>query len=46
MVIGVFGLSASGKTTLFSLLTGMQLDPAARRKDWRDRHRTGPRPAR
>ncbi len=33
MVIGVFGLSASGKTTLFSLLTGMQLDPATRRKD-------------
>ena len=33
MVIGVFGLSASGKTTLFSLLTGMQIDPAIRRKD-------------
>ena len=33
MVIGVFGLSACGKTTLFSLLTGMQLDPATRRKD-------------
>jgi GTP-binding protein YchF len=33
MKIGVFGLSASGKTTLFSLLTGMQLDPATRRKD-------------
>ena len=33
MVIGVFGLSACGKTTLFSLLTGMQLDPAIRRKD-------------
>ncbi len=33
MKIGVFGLSASGKTTLFSLLTGMQVDPASRRKD-------------
>jgi hypothetical protein len=33
MKIGVFGPSASGKTTLFSLLTGMQLDPAARRQD-------------
>ena len=33
MKIGVFGLSASGKTTLFSLLTGMQLDPGTRRKD-------------
>jgi GTP-binding protein YchF len=33
MMIGVFGLSACGKTTLFSLLTGMQLDPATRRKD-------------
>ena len=33
MVIGVFGLSACGKTTLFSLLTGMQPDPATRRKD-------------
>ena len=33
MVIGVFGLSACGKTKIFSLLTGMQLDPATRRKD-------------
>jgi GTP-binding protein YchF len=33
MKIGVFGLPASGKTTLFSLLTGVQLDPATRRKD-------------
>ncbi len=32
MTIGVFGLSAGGKTTIFSLLTGLKPDPA-RRKD-------------
>ncbi|MFO7674829.1 MAG: DUF933 domain-containing protein [bacterium] len=30
MKIGIFGLSASGKTTVFSLLTGVEFDPAAR----------------
>jgi GTP-binding protein YchF len=33
MTIGVFGLPASGKSTVFSLLTGIKLDPAVRRKD-------------
>ena len=33
MNIGIFGLSASGKTTIFSLLTGIRLDPAVLRKD-------------
>ena len=33
MTIGVFGLLASGKTTIFSLLTGLKLDPTTRRKD-------------
>jgi GTP-binding protein YchF len=33
VIIGVFGLSASGKTTIFSLLTGAKLDPTVRRKD-------------
>jgi len=33
MTIGVFGLPASGKTTIFSLLTGLELDPALRRKE-------------
>lgn len=33
MTIGVFGLSASGKTTIFSLLTGIETDPAVRRRD-------------
>jgi hypothetical protein len=33
MTIGVFGLSASGKTTIFSLLTGLRFDPASRRKE-------------
>ncbi|MFO7637836.1 MAG: DUF933 domain-containing protein [bacterium] len=33
MTIGVFGLLASGKTTIFSLLTGLSLDPTTRRRD-------------
>ena len=33
MRIGVFGLSASGKSTVFSLLTGVKLDPGARRTE-------------
>jgi ribosome-binding ATPase len=33
VIIGVFGLSQSGKTTVFSLLTGTKVDPAVRRKD-------------
>jgi len=33
VTIGVFGLLASGKTTIFSLLTGLKLDPTTRRKD-------------
>ncbi|HDQ99142.1 MAG TPA: redox-regulated ATPase YchF [candidate division WOR-3 bacterium] len=33
MTIGVFGLKASGKTTIFSLLTGLSVDPATRRRD-------------
>jgi GTP-binding protein YchF len=31
--IGIFGLSGSGKTTIFSLLTGVKFDPAVLRKD-------------
>jgi GTP-binding protein YchF len=31
--IGIFGLSGSGKSTVFSLLTGVKLDPAVLRKD-------------
>ncbi len=33
MRIGVFGLSASGKSTVFSLLTGARLDPGVRRTE-------------
>ena len=33
MNIGIFGLSGSGKTTIFSLLTGIKLAPAVLRKD-------------
>ena len=33
MIIGVFGLSASGKTTLFSLLTGMKPGVSSQRKE-------------
>jgi len=31
--IGIFGLSGSGKSTIFSLLTGTRLDPGVLRKD-------------
>ena len=33
MIIGIFGLPASGKTLLFSLLTGTKLDPNVFHKD-------------
>lgn len=33
MRIGIFGLSASGKTTVYSLLTGVRSDPAVRPRD-------------
>jgi GTP-binding protein YchF len=33
MIIGVFGLSQCGKTTVFSLLSGVAADPAVRRRD-------------